>query len=361
MIMSFLEWLLAPLTDATQELTDSITKVVKKDVELTTQEFLDGVESGKYKLLNKAGEVLPPSIHKKEKKSVFRPTTFKQYIGQASAKKILQNFIVGTRQRKLVFPHTLIHGSAGCGKTTLVKIVSNQLKVPIVETITSDISDFSQLKDYLHKAQGGILFLDEIHSLDRNNAEKMYSIMEDFSYNGLSIAPFTLMGATTELGEIIKNRKPFYDRFKIIVGLEDYTLPDLTKITEQYKRNVFSDEIFNHKNYHIIAKNSRDTPRTAIRLLEATIYFNGNVEEVLNSFGIILDGYTNTDLRLLDYMNNSSTAVGLQGIASYLSTSEANYIFSIEPYLLKNGIIVRTPRGRLLTEKGRQLLTTLRG
>ena len=291
--------------------------------------------------------------------TIFRPKTFSEYIGQDSAKTILDNFIKGTCQRNKVFPHTLIHGNAGCGKTTLVKIIANQLQKTCTEAITSDIIDFSVLKQQIDGVDGGILFLDEIHSIERSFAEKLYSIMEDFTYNGKDISQFTLIGATTELGEILKTRRPFYDRFKIIIGLEDYTVQNLTDIIKQYKSKIFLQDSLSEKTYYIIAENSRLTPRTAIRLLEASIYFNGDIQKVLSSFNIIKEGYTNTDLTILKYLRDSNTVVGVQSISSYLGTSEANYIFSIEPYLLKTGMIVRTPRGRKITETGITLIRQL--
>lgn len=298
-------------------------------------------------------------VTKKSSSGIFRPTTFNQFIGQKNAKNLLKRFIAGTKQRKLVFPHTLIHGSAGFGKTTLIKLVSCQLKVPFVETITSDIPDFKTLRNYIDMARGGILFLDELHSIDRNNAEKLYSIMEDFSYNGDRVEPFSLFGATTEIGEIIQNRKPFYDRFKIIIQLEDYSDEDLVQIVSQYNNKVFPKDQLTKDTHNLIALNSRRTPRTAIRLLEATVYFNGNIKEVLKSYDIIGYGFTNTDLKVLQHINEGGNSVGVQGLVSYLGTSEANYIYSIEPYLLSSGLIIRTPRGRKITEKGLRLMKKL--
>ena len=360
--MGFLNWLVKPFMN---EMSDLEKQILTETLSIEEQEAFDFIRG-------KTDTYTPPKKQPKEdndifeldskaKVKIFRPLSFNEYIGQDSAKSILKKFISGTRERKITFPHTLIHGNAGCGKTTLVKIVAQQLNKPVVETITSDIPDFEQFKKYIKETKGGILFLDEIHSIERNTAEKLYSIMEDFTYNGKSIMPFTLIGATTELGEIIKTRKPFYDRFKIIIGLDDYSVDDLIKIIKQYNYSMFENDKIHDKIHRKIAKNSRNTPRTALRLLETTIYFNGDIDEVLKSFNIIKNGFTVTDLQLLNYIKQSPTAVGLQGIASYLGTSEANYIFSIEPYLLKSGLIVRTPRGRQITEAGKNLATTLIG
>jgi len=358
--MGYLEWLLKPWAETEQEKD----KVATLDPSfLSNEEILALVETGELEeQVPEAKEKTATKVVKAEsvtKSTIFRPLTLDQYIGQKSSKKIIQQFITGTRQRGLVFPHTLIHGGAGCGKTTLVKIIANLLKVPFIETITSDIVDFASLRQFIDDAEGGILFLDEIHGIERSNAEKLYSIMEDFSYNGELVPQFTLIGATTELGEILKTRRPFYDRFKIIIGLEEYTAKDLTKIGAQYKVNLFPEDELPEDIYHTIAKNSRLTPRTVIRLLEASVYFNGDIDSVLESYNIIKDGYTKTDLKLLEYMYKGQTVVGVQSIASYLGTSEANYTFSIEPYLLKTGMLIRTPRGRKITEEGAKLIQEL--
>ena len=347
--MNFFEWLLLPFIKEYKDLTDTEEK------DNNNYFFNDGTPC----TFDAKPIVAPVEVKTETKSSIFRPTKFSDYIGQKEAKLILQNFISGTRQRGLIFPHTLIHGSAGCGKTTLVNIISHVLKVPVIETITSDISDFATLKQSIDKAQGGILFLDEIHSIERNNAEKLYTIMEDFTYNGLAVPQFTLIGATTELGEIIENRRPFYDRFKIIVGLKDYTLTDLATIIKQYQEKMFAKERLDSHIYLHIAKNCRGTPRTAIRLLEATIYFNGDIAAVLQSFDIIENGYTNTDLKLLKYLASNDHTMGMQSISTYLDTSSANYLFSIEPYLLKTGMLIRTPRGRKISNDGIQLIERL--
>lgn len=343
--MGFLKWLSEP-----------VTEIIDKIIEERKLNEVD--DNG---ILWVSNEDLDKPVLKTQttKPNIFRPTSFKNYIGQKNAKNILNKFISGVSERNLIFPHTLIHGNAGCGKTTLVKIIANQLQVPIVETITSDIEDFEQLKSNINKTKGGILFLDEIHGIDRNNAEKLYTIMEDFSYGGIPVEQFTLIGATTELGEILKNRRPFYDRFKIIIGLEDYSTKDLTDIIIQYQKNIFPKDRLDNIIYPLIAMNSRNTPRTAIRLLEATIFFNGKIKDVLNSFDIIKNGYTKLDKKLLIYMKQNKTTIGVQSISSYLGTSEANYVFSIEPYLLQTGMIVRTPRGRLITELGKTLIKEL--
>ena len=292
--------------------------------------------------------------------NAFRPTSFNEYIGQDRAKEILKQYITAIKARNLVFPHLLIYGKAGMGKTTLARLLAQELNVPFVEFITSEIYVFEDMAKLIKRAEGGILFLDEIHALNRDNAEKFYSIMEDFKFNGKPVPAFTLIGATTELGEILKKRKPFYDRFKIILELEDYSTDNLITIAKQYRRVVFAnDKELDDNTYLQLAQNCRGTPRHLIRLLEATVYFNSNITTVFKNFNILQDGFTTKDLLILKYIVQNEKGVGLQGLASYLDTSIANYLYEIEPYLLKSGLILRTPRGRKITQKGVDFINLL--
>ena len=288
-------------------------------------------------------------------KTVFRPTSFKQFMGQESAKLLLQKFIAGTQARNKPFPHTLICGQPGYGKTTLARIIAAQLNLPILEVIGNEASSINLLE----QLNSGVLFIDEIHSVPRETAETLYPLMEDFVYKGRPVPPFTLVGATTEVGEILKNRKPFYDRFKIIINLAEYSLKELSSIFSQYQKKVFPEDKIKSHLYYMIAENCRATPRHGIRLLETTIYFQGEISQVLDSFNIIFQGYTYEDLKVLEYLAQNPKGVGMQGLTAYLSTTEDNYIYAIEPYLLKSGLVSRTPRGRKITEQGLKFMEKL--
>jgi len=291
---------------------------------------------------------------------LFRPSTFEEYIGQNKTKEILKNYILGTSSRNKVFPHTLIHGNAGFGKTTLSEILAVELNVKYHSTIGSEIKHLEDIIRKINLVDGGILFIDEIHSMGRDIGELFYTIMEDFQSSSSDLKPFTLVGATTELGELIKNRKPLVDRFKIIIELENYNIEDLVKIGVQYKQKVFPEDTIINNTYKVLAENCRSTPRNLIRLLEATIYFN-NINKVLNSFSIIKDGFTIKDLEVLHYLKENIKGVGLNNIASYLNTSSENYVYNIEPYLLQKGLLIRSGRGRKITERGIEKIKELEG
>lgn len=298
-------------------------------------------------------------IPKNSSLSLYRPDKFIDYIGQSRAKNTLKSYIDATKTRQQVMPHILIHGKAGCGKTTLARIVAKELGVNYKEIITSTIKCSFDLISQINEVDGGILFLDEIHALDRPTAESIYMIMEDFRYNQQSIKPFTLIGATTEMGELIKDRRPFVDRFKIHIELENYSETDLSKMMRQYRNMVFPKDELSDETFDLVSKNCRLTPRIGIRLLESIIYLNGDIKTALNNAGIIKDGYTEKDLKILRYIEQNDKGVGLQGLASYLGTSTKNYENDIEPYLLQNNLIVRTPRGRKITVTGKSKIQEL--
>ena len=300
-------------------------------------------------------------IKKTEKKSnnIYRPLLFKDYIGQVDAKETIKSYIEGTRKRNKIFPHFLINGNAGCGKTTLVRIIANELKVNITELVGKGIFNLEQLIESFLSAQGGIVFIDEIHALPREFVEPLYSIMEDFTYEGQEIEPFIFAGATTELGEIIKDRRPFYDRFKIKIELDDYTIWDIRKIIKQYQERIFPEDKLEVNDYTRLARNSRMTPRRGINLLESAIYLNGNVNKALKNNKIIANGFTRKDLDALKYISSSTNGVGLESVALYLDTSKENYVYEVEPFLLRNGLITRTSKGRKITQLGVKMIKIL--
>lgn len=327
--MGLFKWLGEPLVDLTYNLT------AHKNIEVE-------IEDVGYNVTEYDGS----------KPTLYRPQVFSEYIGQEKAKSILKAYIEASKTRNRVLPHVLIHGKAGCGKTTLAKIIANEMGVTYKEVVNSTITQNYQLIQLIEEVNGGILFIDELHSMERNMAETIYSAMEDYKYNGVAIKPFTLIGATTEYGELIEKERPFVDRFEVILELQDYTIDELALLIRQYRNMSFPKDQFDVNHYKIIAENARLTPRIAIRLTKATIYLHGDLEKVLYNHSIIAEGYTEKDLIVLKFLNNEPKGSGLSGIAQKLDTSASNYMQQIEPYLVRNNLISRTPRGRKLTQKG---------
>ncbi len=243
------------------------------------------------------------------------------------------------------------------GKTTLVNIVAKQLAIPMKEIIGETEAD--KVLEIVMDLKGGILFIDEVHALKTETMEKLYSIMEDFKYEGESIPEFTLFGATTEMGELIKRAKPFYDRFKIIIELENYSISEMKQMARGYRDRKYPSDSLDEKAVNILAKNCKLTPRALIRLIDTAICFDGDIKATLKSFNIIHNGFTSKDLQILKYLANNKKGTGLQGLTAYLNTSQQNYLYESEPYLIQNELILRNPRGRVITEKGMRLVKQL--
>jgi len=300
-------------------------------------------------------ELIEPGVSLKAGPPVpsYRPQSFDDYIGQDKAKQMIKSYIEGVKKRGMPFPHTLIYGNAGCGKTTLARIIANELKQPISEIIGAEIKNSYDISWKLHEFGGksGVIFLDEVHAMDRNTVEGLYPMMEDFKHNNQQIAPFTMIGATTELGEILKRSRPFVERFKLWIELESYTSKDIVEIVRRYRAKLFINDKISDIDLDIIGANARYTPRTGIRFLEATIYL-GDIKLALKNANVIKEGYTIRDLKCLKYLNNNQKGVGLQGLSSYLNIPQELYMYEVEPYLLQNNLITRTPRGRKITDEG---------
>ena len=291
-------------------------------------------------------------------KAFWRPESLDQYQGQTNIKEILNGYISGCKQYSKVFPHFLISGRAGGGKTALAYILAKQLRVPFVETVANTIKSPNQFIDLLIKANGGIVYLDELQVINKTIANWTLPLLEDFQINGSPIKPFTLFGATTELGTLIKKYKPLIDRFKLNVCLAPYSIDELSVLIKQYAQKNFPTFKTVDENYKEIAKNSRSTPRTGIRLLESFIYMDKPLTEIFQAYNIIYNGFVSDDIKVLKLLAENPKGVGLNSIASYLQTSQENFLFTNEAYMIEQGLITIGSR-RQITIKGLELLKEL--
>lgn len=293
-----------------------------------------------------------------DKDDLWRPNLFKEYIGQENLKDIIQARISGCKKRNKVFPHMLIDGSAGCGKTTIAYLTSKYLDVPFIECTAGTIESPQQFVDKLALANGGIFFIDELQEIKSKVANFILPILEDFQINGKRIKKFTLFACTTEKGKLLKKYKPLVERMKIQNTLENYTANDLVRIIKQFKEKTFSKENINDDVYELIANNCRNTPRMGLRILENYIFMGKTIQEVLHAEGIIKEGLTVEDIRVLQLLSEQKNGVGVKAIASYLGTSEENYLYKHEQYLLAKKLITITSR-RIITTKGKEFLKCL--
>lgn len=300
-----------------------------------------------------------------------RPKTLSEYIGQEKAKQNLKIYIEAAKQRGDSLDHVLFYGPPGLGKTTLAGIIANEMGVNMKVTSGPAIEKPGEMAAILNNLQeGDVLFVDEIHRLNRQVEEVLYPAMEDYAIDimigkgatarsiRLELPRFTLVGATTRAGLLTA---PLRDRFGVIHHLEFYTVEELSTII-CHSAKVLGVEI-DAEGAAELAKRSRGTPRLANRLLKrvrdfAQVKYDGNITKEIASFALDLlevDRYgldvTDRNLLLTLIEKFSGGPVGLETLAATIGEDAGTIEDVYEPYLLKNGFINRTPRGRVATEK----------
>lgn len=300
----------------------------------------------------------------------LRPQYLKDYIGQTKIKEILEIYIEAAKQRQDALDHVLFYGPPGLGKTTLAGIIANEMGVSLKVTSGPAIEKPGEMAAILNNLQeGDLLFVDEIHRLNRQVEEVLYPAMEDYAIDimigkgatarsvRLDLPKFTLVGATTRAGMLTA---PLRDRFGVIQRLEFYSVEELKLIIQHSARilNVKIDE----KGALELARRSRGTPRLANRILRrvrdfAQVKYEGAItEEVANIALDLLDvdkmGLDHIDRNILFTMIEkfSGGPVGLDTLAAAVGEDSGTIEDVYEPYLIKNGFINRTPRGRVVTD-----------
>lgn len=299
----------------------------------------------------------------------IRPQTLDDYIGQSKLKEMLKIYIQAAKNRGESLDHCLFYGPPGLGKTTISNIIANELGVNIKVTSGPAIEKPGEIAAILNGlSEGDVLFVDEIHRLNRQVEEVLYPAMEDFAIDimlgkdstarsiRLDLPHFTLIGATTRAGLL---SAPLRDRFGIITKLEFYTTEELMQIVRRSAKvlNVAIDDAGAER----IALRSRGTPRLANRLLKrvrdfADVRFDGRItQEVADMALDILDvdklGLDQNDRNYLMTIIDkfSGGPVGVETLAAALGEDSGTIEDVYEPYLLMNGLINRTPRGRVAT------------
>jgi holliday junction DNA helicase RuvB len=297
------------------------------------------------------------------KKFIYRPQNLTEYIGQERAKDRINLNLQKIINGKPV--NFLLSGNAGCGKTTLAYLIGHhtgfKVNYFIGQSFTrEDLGKFLVENENERFEMANILFIDEIHGLDKLLAEELYPILEDMQVRGRDITPFIFIGATTKKSVLIQELKPFVDRCaEGDITLEDYTAEDIEKIIKQFKEQIYSNETVSDEIYKIIGKNCRFTPRIAIALFNDFAICK-NINRVLRAYRIIQDSLTDIDIKILQHMVEINKPVAKETLAIIAGMTNEEYSSIIEPFLIKSGFLARTSRGRLATEKTKQLLEGLK-
>mgnify|MGYP004688180355 FL=1 len=308
--------------------------------------------------------------------SSLRPKTLAEYIGQEKAKENLSIFIQAARKRQESLDHVLLHGPPGLGKTTLAGIIAQEMGVNIRITSGPAIEKPGDLAALLTNLnEGDILFVDEIHRLNRSVEEILYPAMEDYALDiivgkgpsansiRLDLPHFTLIGATTRAGQL---SAPLRDRFGVTLRLELYTPEELAKIVTR-SAGILNCDIVPEGAYEI-ARRSRGTPRIANRMLRrvrdfADVKADGVItkavaDEALCALEIDYLGLDPVDRRMMAAIieNYNGGPVGLETLAATIGEESVTLEDVYEPYLMQLGFLTRTPRGRCVTQKAYQHL-----
>lgn len=310
---------------------------------------------------------------KTENIKTLRPSDFSGYIGQEKVKAQILTAVQSALIRKTAVPHILLYGAPGLGKTTIARLVADAVGSRLVEITGPSIEKPADATSVIYTLKDrDVLFIDEIHRMDKKAEEMLYSAMEDMKLHltvgvgeqakvvSLDLPAFTLIGATTRAGMI---SAPLRDRFQIICKMEYYSDEELSLIGKNTAEKL--GITVPDTSLMLLAHASRGTPRimnnNILRIRDyCTVHNNGEVTDeavkaALELSGIDENGLKDIDRNVLTALAETEKPVGLSTLSHILGEDEGTIEDMVEPYLLMEGYIIKTPKGRLITDKGKEL------
>lgn len=302
-----------------------------------------------------------PKVIKKE--LLFEPICLEDYIGQEEAKEQIRTALAIIKKLRPI--HILINGWAGCGKTTLARIAASMLKADFIYRVPEQLDDVDKLLDVINLIQSSpnltVFMLDEIHTISQfpRVANVLLPILQEWKYGDADIKPFVMIGATTDKDQLVRKHSPLVSRFQVNITLEKYKPLELQTIIKNYKEAIYKDmEIAKH-DYEVISKNSRGVPREAIALLLKQLVVK-DMNKVLHQSGIVKDGITKIDLKILKALVENNKPMGANYLSQACGIPQSDYEQIYERFLVEQGYISRQSRGRMISDKGKQILSEIK-
>jgi Holliday junction resolvasome RuvABC ATP-dependent DNA helicase subunit len=291
----------------------------------------------------------------------FRPQTWGQFIGQEKAKELAQ--MIKKEAFKGIPCHFLVDGIQGHGKTTFVELFAKGIGAKLIQRVGKQIDeeDIINIINEINtsKERFVVFFIDEMDTMDWKLIKILNPIIEQFKISGKKIKPFIFAGATINK-HILKDKNPdTLDRIGHHIKFARYNAEEISTIINQYRQELYPDEVVPDEVIKVISLNCKFNPRTSIALLRMFLVRN-NINKVLEDNRIIIDGLTDIDIKLLDILNTSTRAMGVNSLAMKARLKPKEYETEFEPFLVEYEYINRVP-SRVIAPKGKELLTQLQG
>lgn len=293
-------------------------------------------------------------------KNTPKPLSLNEFIGQTENKKSIQTTLKIIKQIKPI--NLFIHGYPGCGKSTLAEIIAIELGAKFIYVIPEQLKSVEKISEVLNAIQEfnglTVLMLDEAHNMDKKLINILLPILQDHKLGDVIIREFVMIMATTDYNKLYKKSEALISRFQTKIYLEKYSLQDIVTILKQYKQKLNVDVNIPEKDYILIAENSKGVPREAINLLLKRLVLS-DMPEIFKENKIVFNGLNQKDIQILKCLNGLASPIGANFLSQRVGLIDADYQMVYEPFLVELGYVERTQRGRIISQKGKDLLKGL--